>query len=336
MKLHSRLLCVPFLVFLINCTAPETSRATAASQNASTNQAFGKAAITAETRSPLYVSSDQGQTWKAVLSNLPDDTQVSFMEMMGPHMLIATDNLGLYVGNQSFTHFEMISEALPSKKLNALHIDGQTIYVGVYREGIYQSDDLGRTWQSLNFDLPNLRVQAIKVYDGQLVVGIDDGIYQFDKKSSKWESLYTDIQVLSLESLKGAWIAGTSRGTLKSTNQGKDWQWIHEIGAVHYTHIVGEQIVEMIIMEDVFFSQDLGETWTAANYAPREASYVYEVVKMDSSLILSNNYGIHRSTDGGKNWQHISATEEAAFFDLYPRGKLLYGGTRAWDEFRKR
>lgn len=336
MRLHPTLLCLPFLAFLINCSAPETSRATLVSQNVSTSQAFGKAAITAETRSPLYVSSDQGQTWQAVISNLPQETQVSFMEMLGASMLIATDNLGVFVGNQSFTHFEMISEALPSKKINALQLDGQTIYVGVYREGIYQSKDLGQSWQSLNYDLPNLSVQAIKVYGEQLVVGTDQGIYQLDKKLSKWESRYPDLQILSLEALGEDWIAGTSRGTLRSNNQGQDWQWIHETGAVHYSHIAGEQIVEMCLSGDLNFSADAGKSWTAANYGPRETSYVYEVAKMDSNLILSNNYGIHHSTDGGHNWQHIYATEEMGFFDLYPRGKLLYGGTRVWDEYRGR
>ncbi|MEL7531204.1 MAG: hypothetical protein AAFN10_07860 [Bacteroidota bacterium] len=336
MKYFFSLATLILSVFIFNCSAQESNRSATAAQNAHLSQAFGKAALTATNRSPLYVSADQGSTWEAVVSNLPDDTQVSFMEMMGAHMLIASDNRGLYLANQSFTHFEMISEALPSKKINALHLDGETIYVGVYQAGIYQSDDLGQSWQSLNYDLPNMRVQAIRVYEGALVVGTDVGIYQFDKKLSKWENLYADVQVLSLESLQGAWIAGTSRGTLKSTDQGKDWQWIHAIGAVHYTHIVDEQIVEFSLMEDVYLSPDLGQTWTKANISPKESSYVYEVIKSGQSLVLSNNYGIHRSTDGGKNWQLVHATEEMGFFDLYPRGKLIYGGTRVWDEFRGR
>ncbi|MEM6348678.1 MAG: hypothetical protein AAF927_32640 [Bacteroidota bacterium] len=336
MKYFSPLATLLLSVFILNCSVPERSASVAAAPNAQSSQAFGKAALTAANRSPLYVSSDQGSTWKAVVSNLPEDTQVSFMEMMGAHMLIATDNRGLFIGNQSFTHFEMISEALPSQKINALHLDGENIYVGVYREGLYGSEDLGQNWQSLNHDLPNLRVQAIKHYNGKLVVGTDAGIYQFDKKLSKWENLYPDIQVLSLESLQGAWIAGTNRGTLKSTNQGKDWQWIHEMGAVHYTHIVDEQIAEFVLMEDVYFSADLGQSWTKANLNPKESSYVYEVIKSGNSLVLSNNYGIHRSTDGGKNWQLVHATEEMGFFDLYARGNLIYGGTRVWDEFRGR
>jgi hypothetical protein len=85
----------------------------------------------------------------------------------------------------------------------------------------------------------------------------------------------------------------------------------------------------------VFFGR-LGKNWISSSYQPRQDSYIYELVKAGNYLIMSNNYGIHRSSDHGQSWKLIYTTESMVFFDFLVVGQDIYGGTRTWDEYRGR
>lgn len=61
---------------------------------------------------------------------------------------------------------------------------------------------------------------------------------------------------------------------------------------------------------------------------------MHEAVGAGDRLITSNNYGIHRSDDGGKRWQHVYRTEELVFIDLVTMDGVIYGGTKEWREYR--
>jgi hypothetical protein len=91
----------------------------------------------------------------------------------------------------------------PHKKINALHVANETIYCGVYKAGIFQTTDEGATWESLNFNLPDLSVHAIGVFEKLVLVGTDSGIFKLSDNSSSWEPSYSNVQVLSIYGFEG-------------------------------------------------------------------------------------------------------------------------------------
>ena len=287
-------------------------------------------------RSPLYVSRDFGTSWEEAHANLPMDTEVSFLERIGNELVLATDNKGIFRSVDNRKSWEQIGDGLPGRKINALHIAEaeNRIWISVYREGIFEWHDQNKRWINLSYQLSDKRVQSILKIGERLFIGTDTGIFKLEKEQKKWIPLFENVQVLSLEYLQGRIIAGTHRGSLLSEDEGANWRWIHEEGAVHYTHLIDDTIFEMCISGELYFSTDFGTNWSKASYGPRSGSYVYEVVAIGDYLLLSNNYGIHRSVDNGLHWQHIYPTEAMGFFDFIVVNGLLYGGTRGWDEYR--
>ncbi len=332
-RIASTLILLLILV-QIGCTNQATTKEVLPEESTVSPLAVHKDDV--DTRSPLLVSNDFGQTWNNASQGLPSEIQVSFMERKGNEMVIATDNAALFISSENRSQWNQIGKDLPNKKINALHISGETIFVGVYRKGIYKSIDNGVSWKSLNFDLSNLSVQTIWAFEGQLFVGTDEGISKYLEKERSWKTLSITAQVLSIYSNEGKLVAGTSRGTAISFDKGESWNWIRKEGAVHYTHHVGKRIVELGLNGDLYFSDDWGNNWIASQYQPRAGSYIYELVKIGSHYIMSNNYGIHRSSNEGKNWNLIYASESMGFFDLLVIDNKIYGGTRTWDEYRKR
>ena len=134
--------------------------------------------IVANTRNPLLLSRDYGQTWVNVSQGLPTGVQVSFIETKENEMVIATDNMGVFISTNNRSQWKRAGTNLPGQKINALHVVEKTIFVGVYRKGIFKSDDEGVTWDSINDNLPNLSVQTIWKFEEELFVGTDAGIFK--------------------------------------------------------------------------------------------------------------------------------------------------------------
>ena len=287
-------------------------------------------------RSPLMISKDFGKTWLPFAQELPKDLQVSFLEQKGTELVVASDNRGMFISKANKSTWRSISDQLPDTKINALHVSGNTIYAGVFRKGIYYTINEGQSWLALNFDLPDLNVQSILNTNEQLFVGTDIGIFRFLDEEQKWQSTNIQAQTLSIYSYDNKLVAGTSQGTARSDDRGKTWKWIQQKEAVHYTHPIGSRVIELVLNGDLSYSDDWGQTWESIQYQPRAGSYVYEIIQVGKYQLFSNNYGIHQSEDAGKTWKLIFETEAMAFFDLIAIGKDVYGGTRAWDEYRKR
>ncbi|WP_306643934.1 hypothetical protein [Sanyastnella coralliicola] len=287
-------------------------------------------------RYPLMVSYDFGETWESASGDLPPAMQVSFLEPKGLELVLASDNMGVFISSQNKSTWKAIGNNLPNQKINALTVVGDEIYVGVYQSGIFRTTDDGQTWEALNFDLPNLNVLSILQIDQQLIAGTDAGIYTLDAHTESWKRTNAQSQTLSLYEFDNILIAGTSQGTLISTNGGMHWEWIRQEGSVHYTHNIGKRIVELALNGDLVYSDDWGASWTKTQYEPRASAYVYEIIECGDFQLLSNNYGIHRSTDYGATWELIFKTESMVFLDLIPIENEIYGGTRIWDEFRNR
>ncbi|MEO1449091.1 MAG: hypothetical protein AAFV07_06150 [Bacteroidota bacterium] len=183
--------------------------------------------------------------------------------------------------------------------------------------------------------MPGLRVQSI--FKGEaLLAGTDMGIYQFDAVNQTWIPVLKGPQILSIEALADNLIAGTSQGTYRSVDAGQTWTAIHNEGAVHYTHVVEDQIAEFYLNGDLYLSSDDGETFIEISYGPREWSYIYEMVPIGDVLIMSNNYGVHQSLNNGQTWRLVYPVDSVVFFDFLVKDGVLYGGTRVWNEYRGR
>lgn len=285
-------------------------------------------------RVPLYTSIDFGKTWKPINTEIPKDANVSFIEPFEEELVVATDNYGVFISKNNRTKWMAISDNLPSKKINALHVNNNEIYVATYNSGLYFTKDNGLNWETINYNLGNLNSQSILMNDEKLLAGTDDGIYELEESTKKWTLLFPNVQVLTLFKNENRLVAGTNLGTLLSTDNGKSWNWIHQEGAVHYTKLIDTTIVEMYIHNDVFISNNWGNNWINADYKPRDGSYIYEVERVENAFVMSNNYGIFQSFDGGQTWDFGLKTGKILFFELFAVDAVLYGGTRQGNEYR--
>ena len=103
---------------------------------------------------------------------------------------------------------------------------------------------------------------------------------------------------------------------------------------MHNISILSDKVVAMEISGDLRISPDWGKSWELIKYYPRQYSYIYETAGLGANLVFSNNYGVHLSDDGGKNWTLVFPNEGTVFYDFQVLGQTKYAGTRGWNERR--
>ena len=204
---------------------------------------------------------------------------------------------------------------------------GGDLFIGVYQKGLYTSKDNGETWKPLNYNLPDFRVQAILKTKDAFLVGTDSGVFKFIDRQKGWKPSHVGEQVNSLSAYEDKIIAGTVSGAFLSIDNGEQWEQVGAPGTVHNTAILDGNIIAMYMSGDLFSSKDGGENWNKIDYTPREKPFVYEMAYAGKYLIMSDDYGIHRSSDWGKTWEHVYKTEEIVFSDFLVIGSMIYGGT---------
>ncbi len=277
---------------------------------------------------PFCFSTDAGLSWQPLADGLPTDLQLSFIDTVAGRLLIATDHAGLYISDAGKQNWSAFGEDFSDQKINALHIEKQTVYMSPYRRGIYRSSDLGDTWQALTYDLPDQRVQAQLRLPNCLLAATDSGIYQLQDGRENWKALFFGEQVISLNREGARLVAGTTAGILLSEDAGATWRWVHQDGALHNTALIDGRIYGMYISGDLYVSADWGENWALAQYGPQQASYVYDLVAVGDHLLMGNNYGVHRSMNGGLNWTLDYSLDSLFFFDFFVLDGVVYGGMR--------
>ena len=147
-----------------------------------------------------------------------------------------------------------------------MHVLGNIIYAGVYKQGLFKTDNEGQSWESLNSSLPSMTVQSVWSIDDKILAGTDEGLFILPKGAKSWQPTNIKVQVLSIYEYEKVLVIGTSQGTAISRDQGENWTWVRKQGAVHYTHNVGKRMVEFNISGDLFYSDDFGKNnpryWT--------------------------------------------------------------------------
>lgn len=278
----------------------------------------------------LYYSKDEGKNWRPAPHDLPEGTNVTDIQWFGNRMLVATDNNGLQMSNAGMTEWKQLSSHKLGGKINALATDGGLIYASPYKKGIYVSMDKGFTFHPLNYDLTDLRVQAIHLMDDRILIGTDDGLFYLAAGTRQWKPVFQGPQITSISGIGETLIAGTNFGLLESVDKGESWKAINQDGAVHWTTAENGHFFATYIGGKVQVSPDRGLSWVRASYGPKERSYVYDAIGLSNGqFIMSNEHGVHRSLPGGLYWTLIAPLQnEKVFFSFARRNGIIYGGTR--------
>jgi photosystem II stability/assembly factor-like uncharacterized protein len=266
----------------------------------------------------LFKSSDDGASWHASASGLPDGT-------VGPLT---------------------IDPRAPS-----------TLYAGTGAAGVFKSSDGATSWTSINTGLTHLfaGIDDIAIdpsLSSILYTVTDDGVFKSTDAGANWIPMntgltaYYGVFALAIDpSTPSTLYAAANGGVFKSIDGATSWNTINSGLTDTYVFALAiDPSTPRTVYAGtgggggVFKSTDGGDNWRATNSGLPSGTGVYTVTvdpRAPLTLYAGVNGGVFKSTDGGATWNGFNAGLPAGAFaakiDPHTPGRLYaLGGDDAF------
>lgn len=152
------------------------------------------------------------------------------------------------------------------------HVDGAA-FAATMQDGVLCSLDQGRRWQSWNYGLLDLETVALAVSP---TFNLDETV-----------------------------VVATVRGVFRSTNAGRAWREIpipEEALPLSSIAFIGKTLVAGSETQGLYYSRDLGMTWTKRNSFVSGQINALAVAPDGNTLAIATPMVVATTTDEGENW----------------------------------
>jgi photosystem II stability/assembly factor-like uncharacterized protein len=211
---------------------------------------------------------------------------------------------------------------------------------------VYRSADKGKSWLRLySNNKTNTSVTSIALNSSYIYIGTQEskggyGVYQSSDNGSTWFPNKTEITptspaivyalgVYDSVILAASQFGGGSIGMFRSTDFGNNWLRVKPNGVKCYAS-QGSNIFAAVANETadpfgVYFSDDLGATWTSTNLPHIKT---YSVAVKENIVFAGTDSAIYKSTDNGASWNRVdSSVTHVSALIFNESGSYVFAGT---------
>jgi photosystem II stability/assembly factor-like uncharacterized protein len=224
--------------------------------------------------------------------------------------------------------------------------DGEIVYVGTWEQGVFQSADGGKTWESSNKGLNNLNVQTFifsptldKIYIGTW----GGGVFQSSDEGQTWEAINNGLTNLNVWTVifspdgEDMYVGTVGGGVFRSSDDGKSWESTNNgLTDLWVQTLTFSPIDETIYIGTygggVFRSSDGGASWEPANNGLTSRDVLTLLFSPTGETLYAGTRGggVFRSTNGGESWKPTNnglTNQVVLTLILSPIAETIYVGT---------
>lgn len=164
----------------------------------------------------VYLSYDNGATWKPVSTGLPTladtNTYVTSLAAIGNNLFAGTGH-GVYLSTDYGTSWSRINKGLTGPWVYSLAVKGSELFAGTFGQGVFRSTDNGTSWTqtSLVKDITSLFAADTNLFAGTW----SQGVYRYVNSSQSWQSIgLPNVYVTGFAADNGILYASTLNNTV--------------------------------------------------------------------------------------------------------------------------
>jgi len=238
---------------------------------------MGSTIIAGTADSGVYLSTDNGTSWKAANSGLTylgtHYLGIICVAVRGRNIFMGTESGGVFLSANNGATWTGVNSGLVNLGVSSLVVSGSNIFAGTLGSGVFLSADTGKHWTGVNSGLTYLGINSLVMGGGDIFAGTSNGgVFLSTNSGTNWTGVNTGLPqnikyVYSLAVNGSSIFAGTFRGVFLSTNKGASWMAI-DSGLTNlfvWTLVVKGSNVFAGSDAGVFISADNGTSWKAAN-----------------------------------------------------------------------
>ncbi len=313
-------------------------------------------------------SVDLGSVWTIITEGVdpPDVYSIhSFTNTVDETEILLGASSGLYFRNNEENTWAAADNTVKNIKISAItanpYTTPSTIWVGSPDQGVFKSEDSGRTWVSQNVDLGHYTIQSLAVDTSTspetVYAATLGGVYRSDDSGSSWSEARTGLGgsptfsiLLDNSAYPPQLYAGTDKGIFRSSDRGENWIPMQSASdELTITNIMMNTITEPNTLEQtktlyasgpslsagIYKSTNNELDWTRLPTPLGVEIYSFDIDPSNNHFYFGSRDGVYKSTDSGETWEHSSANaapEDSNTFHTYVIKVIgpneLYAGTK--------
>ncbi len=229
----------------------------------------------------LYLSDDDGRSWRAITSPATDAGQINPLRYVGPDNVYALSwENGLFRSSDFGASWARLTQSLTSRAnfYDLIVLPDGGLLVGTFGEGVFASHDDGQTWVRSE-ELAGMRIRPmLRARTGDIYAGTwGSGLYRSRDDGTSWQSIGGDELATSILASLG------------------------ELGGGRFIFAGGA--------DGLYRSSDGGDSWVTAG-----ANQIIEELRVydyaddgKGTYYIGTDGGAYASTDEGLSWQPIAS-----------------------------
>ncbi|MBN1559187.1 T9SS type A sorting domain-containing protein [candidate division KSB1 bacterium] len=245
----------------------------------------------------VYRSPDEGSTWTAANSGLPEGSNTN---------------------------------GWMNKGITAFASGGANLFVGCLDLGVFRSIDNGDNWSKINTGLGNLTVYGLYVKEPYLFSATYNGIYRSSDLdtwapinnglTSRWAYNFAAIG-------SRLFVATDGGGVFRSDDDGDTWSRANKgITDIPYCFAVSDlNLFCASLGGGVFRSNDSGDNWSPVNNG-LTSLWIWGMAATDQAVFVgTGDGGVFLTTDDGESWTNVGLTKDEVR-QICIKGSNLFAG----------
>lgn len=282
--------------------------------------------------SGMYVSTNNGSSYRSINNNLPPDSYVDELMLSG-NILLANVNTydypyihDVYYSTDKGNTWT-VSNGLANKYVKCLASDGVNFYAGT-STGVFKSSDNGLNWFSIG--LANKKIDCIAVKENRLYVGENStagGLYITSDNGITWTKLDNGLPGPGINTIaisdNFVYVGITMDGIFRSADNGYSWTKINN----GYSYSLDFQ--SLAVRGNNVYSGSSGgcavsiNNGTSWNCGLRTYDLtIRSIANSGANVITAASYMMYTSTDHGSSWETFPVSNNA----VAANDSIVYAG----------
>lgn len=232
------------------------------------------------------VSKDNGNTWtdRFVDTNAIRSDILHCIGISNDTLFVGSrSGLSIHYGNE----FELQKVPLfENVEVTSIAVEGEVVLVGTADQGLFLSQNSGKTWLARSSQLPSsIHVSQVKYHEGDIYLGTySNGIFFSEDLGQTWKAVSTGIETRS----------------------------IYDI------HIKEDSIYAVTDSYSTIYASSLNNiNWSLIEHDISSLYSPAKIISINGVLLVGGSKGVFRSVDRGNSWQlSIEGIRNAPITDL--------------------
>ena len=286
----------------------------------------------------IYRSTDQGQTWSNVSTNLKDDISLVLRINSEGILYAGGFTSGIWRSADSGVNWTLWSQSglTAPHSGNFFRMTNGTLLAATY-SGLFASQDDGQTFSPFGTTLPSNSIQSVAAFGNTIVVSSSyRGLFRSSDGGQTWMQPTSGFQESSAYDLAvdetGNFYASGTLGVYRSTNGGQTWSLDLVDGGQATAFYLGTKGLYASTVNGIYRTNNQGSSWTRLH----QGTFLYSagadfLEAPNGDLYLPTRNGVYKSTDDGQTWTALSQpglSSQVVYTILALPNGTLYAGTR--------